>query len=765
MATRRFFLAAAAALSLVSFAQAPVAKLPYQDSRLPIDKRVDDLLRRMTLSEKVAQMNMPCVYIGELGEDAASKREGCRKFVRGTLVPGRGPGGGFFTLADNALPEGSRQQAEYFNELQKIAVETTRLKIPLLESEEGTHGAMCSGKTVFPEGLSLGSAWNMDLVREVYSAAAAEARSVGIHQLFTLVIEPNRDPRMGRNQEGYSEDPYMCARIAAAIVQGAQGKDVSAPDKVVAGLCHYPGQSQAVSGLEGGAMEISERMLRNVFLPPWVAGIKQEGALGVMATYPAIDGVATHSSEFLLTKILRDELNFQGLVLSEGGGVSTVENERHVRSQKEAGAMALKAGLDVGISYEPGYMVPLIENVNEGKVPVELVDRAVRRILRQKMVLGLFERPYVDPARVTDDAHRELARRAAREGIVLLKNERKLLPLESEFTKSIAVIGPNADEASAQLGDYTPRNVLQHVVTVLEGIKKRVGPNTRVSYVKGVDAKEGGLNEIDAARAAASKAELAIVVVGEHTKGNGESHDVASLDLQGRQEDLIKAVYETGTPTIVVLINGRPLSIRWTAANVPAILEAWRPGEEGGTAIADVLFGDYNPGGRLAITVPRHVGQLPMYYNAPPSKENRKKFRGYFDMDASPLWEFGYGLSYSTFEYSELKIEPREMRAGADVHVGIRVKNTGFYGGEEVVQLYLNDEIASVSTPVKSLKGFQKIALEPGQSKDVEFVVKPDDLSLLNREMKRVIEPGTFQVMVGRSSENILARGHFEVKP
>jgi len=735
----------------------------YLDSKQPIDKRVDDLLGRMNLSEKVGQMNMPCVYIGELGADPASKREGCRRFVRGGVIPGMGPGGGFFTLADNALPEGSRQQAEYFNEIQKIAIETTRLKIPLLQSEEGTHGVMCSGKTIFPEGLAIGSTWNMDLVRQIYAAEASEARSVGIHQLYTLVIEPNRDPRLGRNQEGYGEDPYLCARIAQSIVQGAQGKDVSAPDHVVSGLCHYPGQSQPVSGFERGAMEISERTLRDVFLPPWVAGIKKEGALGVMATYPAIDGVATHGSDKILTRILRDELEFHGLVLSEGGGIGTLVTERHAENQKEAGQMALKAGVDVGISYEPGYMDLLIESVNEGKVPMALVDRAVRRILRQKMALGLFERPYVNPDKVTDDAHRALALQVAHEGIVLLKNERNTLPLENEFLKSIAVIGPNADNVPNQLGDYTPRHVRQNVVTVLAGIRNKVGAKTQVYYVKGCSSLNDGADEIEAAKEAARKAQVAVVVVGEDEKGNGEGRDVASLDLPGRQEDLIKAVQSTGTPTVVVLINGRPLSTRWTAANVPAIVEAWRPGEEGGTAVADILFGDYNPSGRLSITVPRHVGQLPMYYNHSPSKEYWKSARGYVDMDASPLFEFGYGLSYTRFEYSDLRIQQQEIRPTGDVHVSVQVKNAGDMAGQEVVQLYLNDMIASVSRPVKALRAFQKVSLEGGEAKTVGFVLTPEDLSLLDRSLTRVVEPGTFEVMVGSSSADIRARGHFRV--
>jgi beta-glucosidase len=764
------FLGAAIAAAVVTAllitagsAQSAAGKPLYLDSTQPIDKRVEDLLRRMTLSEKIGQMNMPCVYLGELGRDALRKREGCRKFTKGAMVPDVGPGGGFFTLADNALPEGSRQQAEYFNELQKLALDT-RLKIPLLQSEEGTHGVMCSGKTIFPEGLAIGSTWNMDLVQRIYAAEASEARAVGIHQLFTLVIEPNRDPRLGRNQEGYSEDPYLCSRIAQSIVQGAQGKDVSAPDKVVAGLCHYPGQSQPVSGFERGAMEISERTLRDVFLPPWVAGIKKEGALGVTATYPAIDGVPTHSSEKILTRILRDELGFRGLVLSEGEGIGTLVYERIAADQKQAGEMAIKAGVDVGLSYEPGYMQLLIDSVKEGKVPMELIDRAVRRILTQKLVLGLFERPYVDPDHTSDDAHRELALEVSRQGIVLLKNERNLLPLDNELLNSIAVIGPNADDVRTQLGDYTPKTILQNVVTVLDGIKHKVGAKTQVLYVKGCKAQGEGFSEIEAAKDAARKAEVAVVVVGEHANGNGEGKDVASLDLPGAQEALIKAVQETGTPTIVVLINGRPLSIRWVAAHVPAIIEAWRPGEEGGTAVADILFGDYNPSGRLPITVPRHVGQLPMYYNYSPSKAYWKQQRGYVDLEASPLYEFGYGLSYTSFEYSDLRIQPPEIRPAGEVHVTVRVRNSGLSAGQEVVQLYLNDVLASVSRPVKSLKGFQKISLQEGESRQVEFVLTPEDLSLLDRNLTRVVEPGTFEVMVGSSSESIRARGHFEVK-
>jgi len=751
----------------------------YLDPDQPIKVRVEDLLSRMTLKEKIGQMNMPCVYQSEIGwgantrepdvfgtlslEKRTTQMEGCRKFAEGTHDAGIGPGGGFFTLSDRIIYEGPRRQAEFLNELQEIATEKTRLKIPLLQIEEGTHGSMCAGGTVFPEGLSIGSTWNMDLVKKIYAVAAKEARSIGVHELCTIVIEPNRDPRMGRNEEGYSECPYLCSRIAESIVEGCQGDDISADDKVVTVFCHYPGQSEPLSGMERGTMHISERALREYFLPPWVSGIKKAGALGVMATYPAIDGVPVHSSEKILTEILREELGFEGLVLGEGGGIGTIVYERVAPTQKEAGQIALKAGVDVGISFESGYMGDMIESVEEGKTPIELVDRAVRRILTMKYRLGLFENPYVDPDRaeriVNCKEHKELALQTAREGIVLLKNENNLLPL-SKNTKSIAVIGPDADVTIDQLGDYIPHHIPQEIVSVLAGIKRKVSA-TKVEYVKGCDVQGTKLNEISKAVGAAKKADVAIVVVGENRETNGEGKDAATLELTGLQEDLVKAVYETGTPTVVVLINGRPLAIRWIAENVPAIVEAWMCGEQGGNAVAEVLFGDYNPSGKLSITVPRHAGQLPVYYNYNPSKTSRIR-RGYVDMSGKPLYEFGYGLSYTKFEYNNLQITPQKTGPAGTRYVSVDVQNVGDRKGDEVVQLYINDVISSVSTPVKELQGFEKITLEPGEKKTVKFILTPYQLSLVDRNMNRIVEPGTFNVMVGASSEDIRLKGSFE---
>jgi beta-glucosidase len=462
-------------------------------------------------------------------------------------------------------------------------------------------------------------------------------------------------------------------------------------------------------------------------------------------------------------------------VLGEGSGLSTLVYEGLAANQKQAGALALRAGVDVGISYEAAYMQPLIESVREGLVPVELIDRAVARILRQKFRLGLFERPFVDPDRaeriVHSEEHRKLALEAARKSIVLLKNDHGTLPLRRDL-KSVAVIGPNASDWRNLLGDYTARKVLQPVATVFEGVRQ-MAPQARIEYVRGCDIVGDRVNEIEKAQQAARRAEAAIVVVGENAwdaavghPTNGEGYDVASLDLTGLQEELVRAVHATGTPTIVVLVNGRPLSIRWIAENVPAIVEAWLPGEMGGRAVAEVLFGEVNPGGRLPVTVPRHAGQLPVYYDRPPSKDYWVEHgwgRRYADMSAKPLWEFGHGLSYTSFEYSNLRIETPRVRRDGEVRVSADVANTGSRQGAEVVQLYIRDVTASVTTPVKQLRGFERVELKPGERKTVRFTLKPEDLSLLDRNLRRVVEPGEFRVMIGRSSEDIPLRGTFEV--
>ncbi len=762
-------------------AQSPPNPPVYLDSSQPTERRVDDLLSRMTLKEKVGQLNLPCVYVDQLGKDIPAKMAACRRFAAGTYTNEIGPGCGFFTLADRILHERTEQQVAYFNELQKIALTQTRLKIPLLEDEEGTHGAMFPGATVFPEGLAIGSTFDMPLAQSIYAAAAEEARSVGIHVLSTLVLELDRDPRMGRNEEAFTEDPYLYSRIAESIVHGAQGSNINAPDKVIALMTDFPTQSEPTSGLERGSIELSERALRENFLPPWIAAFNA-GALGVMAGYPEIEDVPAHGSEKWLTRILREELGFKGIVTSEGGGFGTLIYEDIVPNQSEAGAMALQAGVDLNITYEPAYMRPLIENVEEGRVPIALVDRAVRRVLEQKFRLGLFEHPYADPAvaqRVMHSTdHQQLALEAAREGIVLLRNENNLLPL-SKGTRSIAVIGPNADSATNLFGDYAPSVVPQHVETILDAIKAKVPSSTRVVYAKGCAVNDDDKSGFGAAIDAARQSEMAIVVVGEQARRestedrpprptDGEGYDVATLDLTGVQEDLVEAVAATGVPTVVVLVNGRPLSVRWEASHVPAIVEAWEPGEQGGEAVADVLFGDYNPSGRLAITIPRSVGQLPAYYNYKPSKaywigKGWSHDRGYVDMPGTPLYPFGYGLSYTDFRYSQLRVDPPQIYTGGITRVSVEVTNAGKRAGVDTVQLYVHERYAPVSTPVKQLRGFQRVALKPGERKTVTMPLRPADLMLLDRDMHWRVVPGTFDIMIGSSSANISLRGIVKV--
>ena len=760
-------------------AQAAEEKPAYLDATLPIPVRVDDLMKRMTLKEKIGQLNLPCVYVDQLGKTVDEKTEAVRKFAAGTYTSEIGPGAGFFTLANTLEQKDLAWQVNYFNELQKIATTQTRLKVPLLQDEEGTHGAMFPNATVFPEGLAIGSTFDMPLVEKVYSASAEEARSIGIHILSTLVMELDRDPRMGRNMEAYTEDPYLYAQIAKNIVRGAQGTNIAAPDKVVALLTDFPTQSEPASGLERGAVEVSERSLRENYLVPWVSGFNA-GALGVMAGYPEIEDVPEHASEKWNTDVLRHELGFKGIVVSEGDGFDSIVYENVAADQKQAGQMALRAGVDVDLTYEPAYMGPLVEMVQNGDVPEWLVDRAVRRVLDLKFRLGLFEHPYADLEHAKQvmhsQEHQALALQVAREGIVLLKNEGNVLPLKKQV-KSIAVIGPDADDAWSQIGDYSPSAVPHKMTTILDGIRQKLGSKAGVLYAHGCDVI-GGKKDFAEAVAAARKAEVAVVVVGERPDNtgtkrtgstDGEGYDVASLDLTGNQEELVQAIQATGTPVVLVLVNGRPLSIRWEAEHVPAIVEAWEPGERGGEAVADILFGDYNPSGRLAITVPRSSGQLPAFYNYKPSKtywskRGWSKLGGYVDMAGTPLYPFGFGLSYSNFKYSNLQVQPGQIAQGGKVSVSVDVENTGKCAGTQVVQMYLHEHYAPVSLPVEQLRGFERVELQPGEKKTLQMTIRPEDLMLLDRDMLWRVSPGTFDVMIGNSSAEMALTATFDVK-
>lgn len=776
---------------------------PYRQPAKPIAERVEDLLRRMTLEEKIGQVNMPSlpgVLMGRMahelldrpgaGDDAAldpdalaeappeaiaRTAELCEPLVLGELERGLGPIGGLFGLyGSDQIVATPVEQQQRLAELQQLARQRTRLGIPLLQIAEGCHGVMTAGATIFPEGPALGSSWDPDLIRDVYHAAAREARAVGMHMLTTLVVEPIREPRLGRNCEGYSECPRLTRDIAFAIVAGVQGDDPSAADRAAASLTAFPGQSEPISGMERGAMDLSERAFRATWMPAWAAVSGPGGAMSVMATYAAIDSVPIHASTYWLTDVLREELGFEGFVLSEGFGFETLLYEGVAETQKEAGAVGLAAGVDVSITHERAFLEPLRENVEDGVVPADLIDRAVRRVLEVKFRLGLFDEPAEpDVARagaVHGTEHLELALRAAREGIVLLRNEWGLLPLSRDL-RSLAVVGPLADDGRSLLGDYVVPHVIQPIETVVEALRRKLGAETEIVHERGCDVTDPDDAGIAAAVAAAAGAEVAIVVVGERSRWFfdrdsratvGELSDVRSLDLSGRQEELVQAVQATGTPTIVVLVNGRALSICWAAENVPGIVMAWLPGERGAQAIVEVLFGEHDPGGRLPVTIPAHVGQLPVYYNHKPSKRHCLRDGAYVDGTGEPLYPFGHGLSYTTFEYGELELRtPGTGDALAELEV--RVRNVGDRVGKEVVQLYVADRVSSVTTPVMELRGFRKVPLEPGEEATVSFTLTALDLALVDIEGRLVVEPGAFDVMVGGSSVDIRGRTELRV--
>lgn len=771
----------------------PDPTAPYLDANRPLDERVEDLLARMTLEEKLGQINAPLplppglrLFAPRSPEEAeliaavlATGRPGSLEDIgqltRGDYSEAIGPVGGFYALVGMLVAGGPEEQAREHAAQQRAARTETRLGIPLLQITEGFNCIPGDGVTVFPMGPGLGSAFDLDLVERVYAAIAREARATGAH-MISPIAEPLRDPRLGRNCETYSECPHLTARIAEAIVAGAQGDDPSAPDRVGVCFAHFPGQSEPASGMERGAMEISPRLLQEVFLRQWRRTLGPGQAMSTMATYAAIDGEVVHGSRRYLTELLRDELGFDGLVVSEGNGFETLQYERVVETQKEAGVLGLRAGVDVNITWEAAYLEPLLESVREGVVEEELVDRAVRRMLRAKFQLGLFDEP-LEPApdahRVVGCAeHRALALEAAREGIVLLRNEGGMLPLAGDAAR-VAVVGPNADEVPTLLGDRVAASFDMSPIRSLLGELRERLPQAEIRHEAGCDVlpADGDEASIAAAVEAARGSDLAIVALGERTGSLlanperrstvGEQFDVASLDLTGAQERLLRAVVATGTPTVLVLVNGRALSIGWAAEHVDAIVEAWLPGERGAEAIVDVLLGVHNPSGRLPVTVPRHAGQLPAYYNHRESKRYWIEGNGYADMPPTPLFPFGHGLSYTTFSYGELEVVPGERPATATVSV--EVANSGARAGAEVVQLYVADRLSSISTPVRELRGFAKVRLEPGERRRVSFALAPEDLALLSLDGRWVVEPGAFDLLVGASAADIRARGELVV--
>ena len=764
-------------LFLLSFASQCFAQQtpPYRDAKLPVEQRIDDLLGRMTLEEKVAQMegawenrdfhkDPQTVFVDEEGNFLPERAAVLLKNGLGELSRPSEP----------TINRGPRAMAEFTNTVQKWFLTNTRLGIPVLFHEECLHGLVAPGATSYPQAIAMASTWDPDLVQQVFSATAAEARSRGADRCLAPVLDLARDPRWGRTEETYGEDPYLVSRIGVAAIRGFQGSGPN-PDKahVFATAKHFAVHGQPEGGTNVAPGNYSERVVREYFLKPFYYAITEAGAQSVMASYNEVDGIPSHSNKHLLQGILREEWGFNGLVVSDYFGIAELIRIHHVVDSKEAAArMALEAGVDLELPFADAYET-LPAQVKQGLIAESTIDRSVRRVLQQKFQAGLFDDPFVDPANAEKIAnspqHRELALKAAHEAITLLKNENQLLPLARGKYKRIAVIGPNA--AEAHLGGYS--NDPGKTVSVLQGIKDKVGPNAEILYSEGCRITETppdwhadkvvlgdpALNakRTEQAMKVAKNADLIILALGDNEQTSREAWapdhpgDRDSLDLLGNQDDLVKAMLALGKPVVVVLLHGRPNSINFIAQNVPAIVDGWYLGEEEGTAIADVLFGEFNPAGRLPITVPRSVGQIPAYYYQKPSAK-----REALGSTTLPLFPFGFGLSYSKFEYSNLHISQDHIGPQGSTKAIVDVKNTGGLLGQEVVQLYIRDEVSSVTRPVKELRGFQRISLAPGETKTVEFQLGPEELSFLNREMKRVVEPGTFDIMAGGNSVDLI---------
>ena len=756
---------------LVIFPRADIrsqAAVPdYKNPRLPVEHRVADLLGRMTLEEKVAQLTCLWTTRPQMGPQTDfSTDRGDFSPDKARLVMKYGIG----QVARQRERKGPREGAVFANAVQKWLIENTRLGIPAIFHDEILHGHMAQGSTSFPQPIALASSWDPDFINKVFTAAALETRARGSHQVLGPNLDVAREPRWGRTEETYGEDPYLVSRMAVAIIKALQGPGPGVDgDHVIATAKHFAAHGQPEGGTNIAPANYSERVLREFFLPSFEAAVKEAGVMSVMASYNEIDGVPSHANKWLLEKVLREEWGFKGYIVSDYYGIPQLESLHHVAADKaEAARLALEAGVDIELP-DPDCFPVLVRLVKEGKVAAATIDRAVARNLRAKFLLGLFENPYVDPERAVkvtnSQIHRDLAVAAARRSIILLKNENNLLPLDRNELKSIAVIGPNADRV--HLGGYSDNP--GRGISVLQGIKDKVGSKIKVTHAVGCNiTKEGGdwwadtshLSDpaedsrlIAQAVATAKAADLALLVLGgnEDTSKEGwaDNHlgDRDSLDLVGRQNDLVKAVLETGKPTIVLLINSGPLSVNYIAEKVPAILEGFYLGQETGVAVADVLFGDYNPAGKLPVTFPRSVGQLPSYYNRKPTAR-----RGYLFASKEPLFPFGFGLTYTTFEYSNLRLSATQIRPAEQTKVSVRITNTGKRAGDEIVQLYIHDLVSSVTRPVMELKDFKRISLAAGESKTVEFVITPDKLSFFDLNMNRIVEPGWFDIMVGTSS-------------
>ncbi len=718
-----------------------------QLSEQEMTRRADSLIAQMTIEEKLGQLNQ---VAGDLSNF---------KRVAG-ILPRQ-----FQQIREGKI--GSMLMvygADLTRKAQEAAMQS-RLKIPVLFGFDVIHGY----RTTFPIPLAESCSWDLELMERTARTAATEAAAAGIHWTFAPMVDIARDPRWGRVIEGAGEDPYLGSLIAAARVRGFQGADLSADNTILACVKHFAAYGAAEGGRDYNTADISERTLREMYFPPFKAAI-DAGAATLMSSFNEISGTPATLSRFLMTDVLRGEWNFNGFVVSDWESINESRVHGAAKTNDDAAVMAMNAGVDMDMEGE--LYVNLAKEVRAGKISDAVLNQAVRRVLLAKFKLGLFNDPFRycnaerEKALVLNPAHRALAREVAQKSIVLLKNEKNTLPLRKDL-KTIAVIGSLATSKRDMLGEWEMVGRPEDAVSVLDGIKNKVSDKTTVTYSKGYEATRGkeSLSRAGFADAikAAKKSDAVVVVVGETADMTGEAHSRASLDLPGVQEDLVKELHRLNKPMVVVLTNGRPLSIVWTAEHVPAIVEAWHLGIEAGHAIADVLFGDVNPSGKLTMTFPRSVGQIPIYYNhkntgrpIDPQQPNDRYKSRYIDLDNTPLYPFGYGLSYSSVEYKNLRVSQRECRGSESVTITVDVTNTSTVAGEEIVQLYVRDDVASVTRPVKELKGFKKLRLGAGETKQAVFAISAKDLMFLDRAFKPTIEAGTFTIFVGGSSAQTL---------
>ncbi|KQV55880.1 MULTISPECIES: glycoside hydrolase family 3 N-terminal domain-containing protein [unclassified Caulobacter] len=793
--TRRLFGASLAALSAAALPGASFAadKAPkkagdkplYKDPTQPIDARVQDLLGRMTLEEKAAQLIgiwLTKAKIqtpeGDFSPEEASKNfpNGLGQISRPTDRRGLKPAtvvGAAAGAEDGSIGRNAPQTAKYTNAAQKWAVEKTRLGIPLLMHDEALHGYVARDATSFPQAIALASTFDPELAEKIFSVAAREMRARGSNMALAPVVDVARDPRWGRIEETYGEDPHVCAEMGLAAIRGFQGATLPlAKDKVFATLKHMTGHGQPENGTNVGPAQIAERTLRENFFPPFERAVTELPVRSVMPSYNEIDGVPSHANHWLLTKILREEWGYKGSVQSDYFAIKElIARHKLTNDLGDTAVMALHAGVDVELPDGEAYaLIP--ELVKAGRIPQFEVDAAVARVLTMKFEGGFFENPYcdektADAKTATPDAV-ALAREAARKAVVLLKNDKSLLPLDGKKIKRLALLGTHAKDTP--IGGYS--DVPRHVVSLHEGLtaeakaqgfqldyaeavritEKRIWAQDEVKFVDpAVNAKL-----IAEAVEVAKNADVVLMVLGDNEQTSREAWadnhlgDRDSLDLIGQQNDLAKAIFDLGKPTVVFLLNGRPLSINLLAQRADAIIEGWYLGQETGNAAADILFGRANPGGKLPVSIARDVGQLPIYYNRKPTAR-----RGYLGGDTSPLYPFGFGLSYTTFDISAPRLAKARIGQGESTKVEIDVVNTGKLAGDEVVQLYIHDEAASVTRPVLELKHFKRVTLAPGAKTTVTFEIKPSDLWMWNLDMKRVVEPGDFSILVGPNSVDL----------